>query len=237
MFTTAVVSKLASLSPGVTLAEAAEEEDYPTEKIEAQTEAYRDFHSTIFKTLSRGIDDRRDLEHESAPSDSRDTCFSQRLGTLEELHTCGPSSQLRQLRQLGQVYLNSYSNFNDTGDDGPLHNLIRRIIRGHETDDQQLERARLNITYRMQQMSIADRYLEALGIPPPLGEQCHEWDVDRHYYTERKGRDERYAIKRMIFDDYEILFHGPVEEQGRPFYKGISTFGASTTPFWGFLEA
>lgn len=192
MFTTAVVSKLTSLSPGITLAEAAEDEDYPTEKIETQTEAYHGFHSTIFKTLSRGID-------------------------VEEIYQCEPGSLIKQVRQLGQLYLNSYSNFNDTGDDGPLHNLIRRIIHGHETDDEQLERACLNITYRMQQMSIADRYIEALGIPPPLGQQCCEWDAYRHHRTERSG----YAIKRMIFDEYEILFPSPVEEQGRPFYKGV----------------
>lgn len=74
-------SKLTSLSPGITLAEAAEDEDHPPEQIEAQEEAYRDFCSTIFKTLFREIDDRRGLEHGSVESDGRNTCFSQRVGT------------------------------------------------------------------------------------------------------------------------------------------------------------
>ncbi len=225
MFTTAVVSKLTSLFPGLTVAEAAEGEDHPTEKMEAQEEAYSDFYSTIFKTLLCDIDDRRGLEHGitfSAETDSRDTCFSQRVETpLEELYGCDPGSQIRQMRKLGQEYLDSYEGFDDSGDDGALHNLIRRIIWGQETDEDQLEQALRNINYRMQQMSVADRYVEAMAIPPPLGQQCHEWDCYHHYYEERSGSDERYAIKRMIFDDYEVLFPSPVEEQGRPFYKGV----------------
>jgi len=225
MFTTAVVSKLTSLSPGITLAEAAEDEDHPTEKIEAQEEANNDFYRTVFETLLRDIDDRRGLEHRvtfSAQSDSRDTCFSQRVGTpLKESYGGEPGSLIRQVRQLSQEYLNSYEGFDDSGDDGALHNLIKRIIWGQETDEDQLERAWLNIRYRMEHMSVADRYVEAMGIPPPLGQQCHEWDCYRYYYGERSGSDERYAIKRMIFDDYEVLFPSPIEEQGRPFYKGV----------------
>ncbi len=218
MFTTAVVSKLTSLWPGITLAEAAEGEDHPCEQIEAQEEAYRDFSSTIFKTLLHHIDDREGLEHRSAQSDGQTTCFSQRVGIPpEEPYACEPTSLIRQIRKLGQVYLDSYSGFDDTGDDGSLHNLIRRIIQGLETDTEQLKRAWFNITYRMQQMALADRYVEVLGVPPPLGQQCREWDAYRDYYEERSG----YAIKRMIFDDYEFLFPSPVEDQGRPFYKGV----------------
>jgi len=292
MFTTAVVSKLTSLSPGISLPEAAEDENYPVEKREAQEGTYGDFCSTIFEALLRDID-RRGLEHEitfSAQGDSWNSCFSQRVGIpLEDfkarwealpvfpqdtrmhpgnwtnrdphvgsqaakeymeirskatvtgseamateasgtvlgkrktsaLYGGEPNALLRQVSRVGQEYLNSYTGFDDSGDDGALHNLLHRIIHGLETDEAQLERAWLNIRYRMDQMSIADRYVEALGIQPPLGQQCHEWDSYRHSYKEKSKSDERYNIKRMIFDDYGVLFSSPSEDQGRPFYKGI----------------
>ncbi|KAI4194388.1 MAG: hypothetical protein LQ350_007800, partial [Teloschistes chrysophthalmus] len=75
----------------------------------------------------------------------------------------------------GRQYLQSYRGFDDTGDDGSLHNLIRRIISGQEIDE--VEPAWAAIQYRMEQMSTADYYLTYLQIPPPDDLQCCDFDT------------------------------------------------------------
>ncbi|CAF9933979.1 MAG: hypothetical protein ALECFALPRED_005799, partial [Alectoria fallacina] len=55
-------------------------------------------------------------------------------------------------------YLNSYRGFNDTGDDGALHNTSRRIQSGAMTDMDRIEWAYRALDYRMTQISTADTY-------------------------------------------------------------------------------
>ncbi len=93
--------------------------------MEAQENTYREFCRTIFETLFHDIDDRRGIEHGSAQSDDRDTYFGQCVGIpLDESHGGEPGSLIRQMRRLGQEWLDSYEGFDDSGDDGALHNSI-----------------------------------------------------------------------------------------------------------------
>ena len=288
MFTSAVVNKLTSLSPGRTLLDAAEEENIPLEKVEAQEESYAKFCSTIYQTLLSDVD-RRGLQHEisfSAQGDNWSDFFSHRVGIpienyqarwnalpvyarddrmhpghwtnrdpyvssemsqeyfdirskatvtaaetpleatgsapgkrkISGLYGGEPSAFVRKVIANGNEYLNSYQGNDDTGNDGSLHNLIRRISNGQETDEAQIERAWNAIRYRMNQMTTADRYIKAMQIPWPLGQQCCEFDTENIEKT--IGRDKFNSILRTIFDDHPVLFPKPTDEQGLPFYKG-----------------
>ncbi|KAL8822730.1 MAG: hypothetical protein Q9191_006543, partial [Dirinaria sp. TL-2023a] len=80
MFTSAVVEKFISLSPGNTLLDAAEEEERTEEKQITQEETYGEFCSSVYNTLLTNLD-RRGLEHEitfSAQDDNWSSYFSQR---------------------------------------------------------------------------------------------------------------------------------------------------------------
>ena len=295
MFTSAVVTKLTTLSTGKTLVDAGDEEDLTEEELKAQEETYADFCSGVYQTLLRDVD-RRGLQHDitfSAQHDSWSSYFSQRVGiplqnyqarwdalpvyprddrmhpgnwinrdphveaksaqeyldiqsrasvkeSRPDLEATGTvlgkrktsalyggeaSALLRKVIKAGEEYLSSYQTFDDTGDDGALHNLIKRIIRGQETDEMEVERAWKAIRYRMDQMALADTYLKAMGIARPLGKQCCEFDTED--IDEKPGGDKIMIIKRMIRDNFGSLFPRPAEEQGRPFYKGMEYIAAA----------
>ncbi|KAL9135963.1 MAG: hypothetical protein Q9175_002826 [Cornicularia normoerica] len=133
--------------------------------------------------------------------------------------------------KIGAEYLNSYQGFDDTGDDGALHNTVRRIQSGIVTDMHNVERVYKALDYRMTQMSTADRYLEMMDVAPPRGQLCCEYSTNK--IIEDVGRYKYSMLIRLIFDR-EILFPRPIEGQGRPFYKGnhylIAAFHYSNTP-------
>lgn len=294
MFTSAVVTKLTTMSSGKTIMDASEQEDHTEEQLNAQEETYADFCSGVYQTLLRDVD-RRGLQHDitfSAQQDSWNSYFSQRVGiplhdyqarwdalpvysrdnrmhpgiwlnrdphveaksaqeyldiqsrasvkeSRPELEATGSvlgkrktsalyggeaSALVRKVIKVGEEYLSSYKTFDDTGDDGALHNLIRRIISGHETDVTEVERAWNAIRYRMDQMALADTYLKAMGIGRPLGKQCCEFDTED--LAKKPGGNKIMIIKRMIRDNSKSLFPRPAEEQGRPFYKGMEYVAA-----------
>ncbi|KAL8830034.1 MAG: hypothetical protein Q9191_001673 [Dirinaria sp. TL-2023a] len=216
MFTSAVIQKLTSLSPGKTLLDAAEEEDEvvqrPEEKIVAQEETYGEFCSSIYNTLLRDVD-RRGLEHGYwfFTSKAQNECALRRrsYSTDKTRHTIVRS---------GEEYLGTYSDYDDSGNDGPLHNLIRRIIAGQEKDEFEVERAWHAIKYRLHQMDMADRYLQALGISPPLGQRC--CDFNTKSVAKVVGSQKYVYITKLIWD-CEILFPEATEQQGRPFWKCV----------------
>lgn len=294
MFTSAVVTKLITLSAGKTLVDAYDEEDHTEEELRVQDQTYADFCSGVYQTLLRDLD-RRGLQHDitfSAQQDSWNSYFSQRVGiplhdyqarwdalsvyprddrmhpgtwlnrdphvdakTAQEyldiqsrasvketfphleatasalgkrktsaLYGGESSALLRKVTKVGEEYLSSYQGFDDTGDDGPLHNLIQRIIRGQETGEMEIERAWNAIRYRMDQMALADTYLKAMDIARPLGKQCCEFDTQD--LDEKSGGKKIMTIKRMIRDNFQSLFPSPTKDQGRPFYKGMEYVAA-----------
>lgn len=119
---------------------------------------------------------------------------------------------------LGAEYLNSYQGYDDTADDGGLHNKIRRIQSGEETRIDEIEYAYRRLDYRMTQMSTADNYLRVMDIPAPEGQLCCEYNTKK--IREEVEKDKFSVIQRLIFD-HKVLFPRPVEGQGRPFYKGM----------------
>ena len=129
-----------------------------------------------------------------------------------------PAALIRQVSRAGEEYLRAYDYFDDSGNDGALHNLIRRIIDGQEEDEDEVERAWNTIRYRLHQMATADQYLEAMGVPPPLGKQCCDYNTLK--VSQEVGGEKYSEITRWIFDT-NILFPSATEEQGRPFYKGV----------------
>ncbi|KAL8663085.1 MAG: hypothetical protein Q9202_004122 [Teloschistes flavicans] len=139
--------------------------------------------------------------------------------TFSGLYGGEPTGLIRQVCVVGRQYLESYRGFDDTGDDGSLHNLIRRIISGRETDADAAERAWTAIHYRMEQMSTADYYLTYLQLPPPDDLQCSSFDTTQ--LDKKMPRDKLYTIMRMAWDEHPVLFPGPTAAQGRPFRKGL----------------
>lgn len=126
-------------------------------------------------------------------------------------------SLARMVSQLGAEYLGSYKGFDDTGDDGALHNLLRRIQSGEETEIQKIERAHKAFDYRMALMSTADKYLQLMDVAAPRGQLCCEYDTKK--IREEVGKEKYSVILRLVFDR-EILFPRPVDGPGRPFYNG-----------------
>lgn len=119
---------------------------------------------------------------------------------------------------LAPEYLNSHRGHDESGDDGALHNTLRRILSGQEREQSKVERALRAVTYRMDQMSAADRYLEIMEVAAPDGLHCCELDSRKVIHAVPYEKYE--TIERLIFDRDKVLFPYPTFEQGRPFYKG-----------------
>ena len=95
--------------------------------------------------------------------------------------------------------------------------MIRLIQSGQITEQPRVQEVLNSIQYRMNQMSTADQYLNLMDVPAPDGHQCNEYDTNK--VLDQVG--EKYgSIIQMIFDR-RILFPMPMEQQGRPFYKGV----------------
>ncbi|KAL8847472.1 MAG: hypothetical protein Q9221_007498 [Calogaya cf. arnoldii] len=134
---------------------------------------------------------------------------------------------INQVSYLGGQYLNSYRGFTNTGNDGALYNLINRIQLGEEKDQEAVEYCLRCIQYRMEHMATADRYLQMMAVPAPLGQACHEFDSKVFRRSSAWDRE----VVDLIFDR-EVLFPAPLNNmpalnQGRPFYKGVDYLDAA----------
>ncbi|KAI4193030.1 MAG: hypothetical protein LQ350_008494, partial [Teloschistes chrysophthalmus] len=159
---------------------------------------------------------RQDDSMPPGPSEAEDGVLGK--PRFSGLYGGEPTGLIRQVCVVGRQYLQSYRGFDDTGDDGSLHNLIRRIISGQEIDE--AEPAWAAIQYRMELMSTADYYLTYLQIPPPDDLQCCDFDTTG--LITKMGEGKLYKIKRMVWDEHPMLFPGPIrDERGRPFRKGL----------------
>ena len=121
--------------------------------------------------------------------------------------------------RIGAEYLQSYQGFEDSGDDGYLHHIVRWIQDGREVEMDRVEGAYRALSYRMTQMSTADKYLEIMNIPAPKGQLCCEFDT-WHMRRQNDWADERAILRKLIFER-KVLFPRPIAGQGRPFYKGV----------------
>ena len=121
-------------------------------------------------------------------------------------------------------YLNRYQGFDDIGDDGALHNTLRRIQSGEIMDMDRIEWAYRALDYRRNQMYKADTYLQTMGIAMPKGQLCSEYSINK--IRKDVGEDVYSMTIRLIFD-CDILFPYPIGRQGRPFYKCIHSLIAA----------
>ena len=126
--------------------------------------------------------------------------------------------------RIGAEYLQSYRGFDDSGDDGYLHHIVRWIQDGREVEMDRVEGAYRALSYRMTQMSTADKYLEMMEIPPPKGQLCCEFDTKK--IRQQDDWADKRAIMNLIFER-RVLFPRPIAGQGRPFYKGIEYLTAA----------
>ncbi|KAI4191060.1 MAG: hypothetical protein L6R41_000375 [Letrouitia leprolyta] len=142
------------------------------------------------------------------------------LGKRKTSALCGGSieAMAKQISCLGHQYLESYRGFETTGDDGALYRLITRIQRGDERSLEELQLCQRALDFRMGQMTTADDYMRAMQIPLPHGKLCHEFDV--RGVVQGVG-EEKYEDIYGTIRARKILFPSPVEDQGRPFTKGI----------------
>ncbi|KAL8952777.1 MAG: hypothetical protein Q9222_001324 [Ikaeria aurantiellina] len=124
------------------------------------------------------------------------------------------------VKALGADYIASDFGNQDTADDGPLHGAIEWITRGNEHSIENIEWALRCIQYRMGQQANADRYLEIMKIPQPLGKPCCDFDANLVPKNVEKGKFEE--LRKLVFAKEAIIFPRPTsfESQGHPFYKG-----------------
>ncbi|KAL8686033.1 MAG: hypothetical protein Q9224_005575, partial [Gallowayella concinna] len=132
------------------------------------------------------------------------------------------SSLLAMVRVMGAEYLDTYpgDELEDTGEHGPLHGNIQWILNErHPVDVEQLEWLQKQIRYRMEHQAMADRYLEIMRVPQPLGQACCNFDV-RELIRQIQPRA-RYTALRAMIVARPLLFPYPyLERHGRPFDKG-----------------
>lgn len=201
IYTSAIVSKLIAM-PGEStdVMEFMEDVKYPDEISKAQYEAWESLCTTIYNILLQSTDG----------------------DTPEEEH---PSTVLAYVKTVGQRYYNSYRGYDDTGDDLALHNYTHRIVAGLEKNEKDVMWVWHGIRFRMGQIAMADRYLEIMGVPKPLGKTCLEFQT---FCLEQQVDEETYdKMWRMIVG--EKVFPGGINKQGRPFSKGIEYLIAA---FW-----
>ncbi|KAL8788895.1 MAG: hypothetical protein Q9213_001418 [Squamulea squamosa] len=118
---------------------------------------------------------------------------------------------------LGEQYLASYQGFDNTGNDGALHNRINMIQQGKVRDETILYRCLRALDYRMNQMSMADDYLAILKVGLPEGKKCHEYQTKNLPDIMPRGE---YRSRIDLVFERSVLFPMPVDEQGHEFYKG-----------------
>ena len=116
--------------------------NYPVTNIDCKNPE----HSLTFQAT----EDRPGITDQKKPSTSNNDSNENLISTVSTI---------------GAKYLHSYHGFDYSGDDGGLHNTIRRIQSGEETNMDTVIWAHRALNYRMTQMSTADMYVSMTGIP------------------------------------------------------------------------
>ena len=255
-FTTAIAERLLRVGDKRLLRD---EDDDDVEYTEDQDDTHTELVNTVREHLLKGVD-RSSHQHGPtfrAQYDAWSIClrgrtviplqrFKERGDKLEDWpkdEALYPADLLFQVpsvtrgvligivNHIGPQYLNSYKGHDDSGDSGWLHSKIDWILSGRETRIGVLEDVLRALQYRMTQMSIADTYLEMMGIAPPDGQSCCEYDARRNA---KEIDAKKYSRMRRAIFDTKILFPRPVASQSRPFYKGmeylIGAFHLAGTP-------
>ena len=115
-------------------------------------------------------------------------------------------------------YLSSYQGFDDTGEDGQLHDALHEILRGRLESAEALEFAHAALKNRMTQIAMADHYLSIMELPPPKDCSCFDYDVKN--WAGGIPRPKHGALTEM-FRERTVLFPTPISEvdNGRTFAK------------------
>lgn len=215
IFTTAFVRKLTKV--GATNKSLGDDDEDFTEN---QEETYAEFTKTVHEYLvSREEAKAKGKQIISTSGSGPSEATSNALGKRKTSGLYGGTNQglVSMVSMLGAEYLNSYQGFDDVSDHGALHNTLRKIQAGQETDIDVVEWAHRALDYRMSLMSVADKYLQMMGIAAPKGQLCCEYDI---YNVRKEVGEVKYSTINRLILDREILFPRPIEGQGRPFPKG-----------------
>ena len=132
MFTTILVQNLTKVgATNKSLGD--DDEDFSEDQEEAYTEFTRTVHEyLLFRDEAKAESKQIISTSRSGPSE----VTSDVLGKRKTSGLCGGTYQglINMVSKLGAEYLNSYQGFDDVSDHGALHNTLRRIQAGQETD-------------------------------------------------------------------------------------------------------
>ena len=152
MYTTALVDKLTLVG---TANEPLIDPEGDDELTDEQNRQFENFTNTVYNYLVTNIDckspehsltfqateDRPSITDQKEPSTSNNNSNKNLISTVSTI---------------GAKHLHSYRGFDDSGDDGGLHNTIRRIQSGEERDVDTVIWAHRALNYRITQISTAD---------------------------------------------------------------------------------
>lgn len=183
-----------------------------------QTELFEDFTNAVCNYLVTNID----CENPEHGLTFRATEVQQNITNHIELSTSNKDSKknlISTISIIGAEHLHSYDGFDDSSDDGGLHNTIRRIPLGEETEKDTVIWAYRALSYRTTEISIADTYILMMEISLSKGLLCNEHDIKNVRKDVGKGKDS--ILERFIFDR-KVLFPRPIMAQGRSFSKDMN---------------
>ena len=150
--------------------------DGDDEITDEQNELFEDFRNAVYNYVVTNID----CENPEHGLTFRATEVQQSIMDHTEPNTSNKASKknlIGTISTIGAEYLHSYRGFDDSSDDGGLHNTIRRIQSGEETEKATVIWAYRALSYRMTEMSTADTYILMMEISLPKGLLCNEYDI------------------------------------------------------------
>jgi hypothetical protein len=128
------------------------------------------------------------------------------------------------------VYMNSHPGDDDISTNGPLHSEIVSLMSPISTNPvtrKRLESVNMQVQYRLDIMSQADKYVQRMGLCQPSGQTCQGFD-EEDYLLDHSGESRLKQIRHDFFKSYAAtLFPPPGPVEGHPlnrypFDKGSS---------------
>ncbi|KAJ5039059.1 uncharacterized protein L3040_006730 [Drepanopeziza brunnea f. sp. 'multigermtubi'] len=105
-----------------------------------------------------------------------------------------------------KVYMRSHPGDEDDSMNGPLHAEIASLMSPISTNPvtrERLESVIMQVQYRLDIMSQADKYVQRMGLCEPSGQTCQEFD-EEEYLLDHSGRSRLDQIRHEFFKSYEF---------------------------------
>ena len=174
------------------------------------------------RTVLRPLEDRNSVWYSGKyfkyDDVEADASSSSNVGKTRGIYGGTLTVLIKVIQVLSQQYLASYQGSEDTGADGGLCGSLWGVFNGRERNVSNLEGILDALQYRMTQMTMADEYLEFMGIPPPKGQACHAYDTRK---IEKEVGGKKFSANWQIVLDRSVLSPQPYgSHQGHGFDKG-----------------